>query len=295
MFVVSSSIFALEPIKYLDENGEEQTVTDYKILTGEEASLTRGWYVVQGQIKFNTPNWSVISVLGNVNLVLMDDCECIVNGSGGFDGIDFGSKMKIYSQSHGEHEGKMTFRVVDLFCFHMWEMGIYGGSYYLDGCKDQCAGFAANEVILKNCKVEIDAYDGFWGNYFTIDGVDLSMKVRKVGMSGGKLTIKNSDRMTKMELSCSYNKLTEPVELSDGTKIIIAGETYTGSIPVDVINGVTYAGTPSEKNNTVKVEDISDDVSPKNSGWYTLNGIRLDGKPTSAGIYIHDGRKVIVK
>ena len=29
--------------------------------------------------------------------------------------------------------------------------------------------------------------------------------------------------------------------------------------------------------------------------WYTLDGIRLDGKPTRKGLYIHNGRKVVVK
>ena len=29
--------------------------------------------------------------------------------------------------------------------------------------------------------------------------------------------------------------------------------------------------------------------------WYTLDGVRLDGKPTKKGLYIHGGRKVVVK
>jgi hypothetical protein len=29
--------------------------------------------------------------------------------------------------------------------------------------------------------------------------------------------------------------------------------------------------------------------------WYTLDGVRLDWKPTKKGLYIHGGRKVVVK
>ena len=29
--------------------------------------------------------------------------------------------------------------------------------------------------------------------------------------------------------------------------------------------------------------------------WYTLDGRRLDGQPTAKGLYIHGGKKVIVK
>ena len=31
------------------------------------------------------------------------------------------------------------------------------------------------------------------------------------------------------------------------------------------------------------------------SGWYTLDGVRLDGKPSTKGIYINNGKKVVIK
>ena len=30
-------------------------------------------------------------------------------------------------------------------------------------------------------------------------------------------------------------------------------------------------------------------------GWYTLGGTRLSGKPTRKGIYVNNGRKVVIK
>ena len=30
-------------------------------------------------------------------------------------------------------------------------------------------------------------------------------------------------------------------------------------------------------------------------GWYTLNGVKLQGAPTEKGIYINNGKKVVVK
>ena len=32
-----------------------------------------------------------------------------------------------------------------------------------------------------------------------------------------------------------------------------------------------------------------------NGVWYTLNGVRLNGKPTKAGVYIVNGKKVVIK
>ena len=37
-----------------------------------------------------------------------------------------------------------------------------------------------------------------------------------------------------------------------------------------------------------------DEVSAAGDEWYTLQGIRVE-RPTTAGIYIHNGKKVLVK
>ena len=31
------------------------------------------------------------------------------------------------------------------------------------------------------------------------------------------------------------------------------------------------------------------------AGWYTLDGRKLDGKPTKKGLYIHNGNKLVIK
>ena len=33
----------------------------------------------------------------------------------------------------------------------------------------------------------------------------------------------------------------------------------------------------------------------EDGGWYTVDGRRLDGKPAQKGLYIHGGRKVVIK
>ena len=30
-------------------------------------------------------------------------------------------------------------------------------------------------------------------------------------------------------------------------------------------------------------------------GWWTLDGIRLDGKPCKSGVYINNGKKIVIK
>jgi hypothetical protein len=33
----------------------------------------------------------------------------------------------------------------------------------------------------------------------------------------------------------------------------------------------------------------------RNAAWYTLDGVKVNGKPTCKGLYIHGGKKVVIK
>jgi hypothetical protein len=46
------------------------------------------------------------------------------------------------------------------------------------------------------------------------------------------------------------------------------------------------------------IEGISDPASPAWEGraaWYTVDGRKLDGKPSRAGVYIYNGKKQVIK
>jgi hypothetical protein len=44
-----------------------------------------------------------------------------------------------------------------------------------------------------------------------------------------------------------------------------------------------------------KMERPTPDPSLYGGEWYTLNGVKLSGKPTTKGLYIHNGRKEVVR
>ena len=46
---------------------------------------------------------------------------------------------------------------------------------------------------------------------------------------------------------------------------------------------------------TTGVIEVKEVNEVKDDSWYTLNGVKLSGKPTKAGLYIHNGKKVIIK
>ena len=53
----------------------------------------------------------------------------------------------------------------------------------------------------------------------------------------------------------------------------------------------TVSGSYSEP---TKISFVSADLLPQH-GWYTVQGIKLDKQPTRSGIYIHNGRKQVIK
>ena len=55
-------------------------------------------------------------------------------------------------------------------------------------------------------------------------------------------------------------------------------------------------GDDNQTTGIIKIDDIETNDAPSgNDIWYSLDGHRLQGKPTVKGIYIHNGRKVVVK
>ena len=55
-------------------------------------------------------------------------------------------------------------------------------------------------------------------------------------------------------------------------------------------------GDDNQTTGIIKIDDIETNDAPSgNDIWYSLDGHRLQGKPTQKGIYIHNGKKVVVK
>ena len=61
-------------------------------------------------------------------------------------------------------------------------------------------------------------------------------------------------------------------------------------------NSMIFAGVVLvSKEYVTKVETVETSETDDSAPWYTINGTLLTEKPTAAGIYIHGGKKVIVK
>lgn len=68
-------------------------------------------------------------------------------------------------------------------------------------------------------------------------------------------------------------------------KAAISGNTDSRRLSISVGNGTDLDG----------IDAVFSDNEETEEKWYDLNGCRLSGKPTRKGLYIKDGRKVVIK
>ena len=85
------------------------------------------------------------------------------------------------------------------------------------------------------------------------------------------------------------------------------GESAFNSIPSNciwhVVEGTSgdYVNKDWWVKSWIIIDDISSGIIPlaylfdDNDAWYTIQGVKLDVKPTKPGIYVHGGRKIVIK
>ena len=79
-------------------------------------------------------------------------------------------------------------------------------------------------------------------------------------------------------------------------------DTYTG-IKAYGSNGLEYDGQyyspqtviPSVTTAIGTLDTLTGEVTFDSDGWYSLNGLKLNGKPHAKGLYINNGKKVVIK
>ncbi|MDR2013522.1 MAG: hypothetical protein LBQ20_10940 [Rhodanobacter sp.] len=113
VFVLTLPAWASNTVPYLDANGASQTAPSATDLTGDETTLTSGWYLASGSLTYA----STLTVSGDVHLILADGSNLTVNGSStkstftnGDAGIHVSAdnSLTIYAQSTGSGMGRLV-------------------------------------------------------------------------------------------------------------------------------------------------------------------------------------------
>ena len=87
----------------------------------------------------------------------------------------------------------------------------------------------------------------------------------------------------------------------DGQEVILSVDTSSAGTHTGRIVLTSDGAVPAAIDITAVVDpvtgivDIIAEPADENGTWYTLQGLRLNAKPVQKGVYIHNGRKVLVK
>ena len=114
-------------------------------------------------------------------------------------------------------------------------------------------------------------YGGFYGTYQSETEVPMNC----LFLSGGKFYY--SKGLTKMKAFRGYFDLIDVLSSVEGGA---AG----AKIGFSINGGTTAIG-----------DNNRETITNNREGWYTLDGIKLNGEPTKKGIYIYNGKKVVKK
>lgn len=307
LFMFSLVSYANEPVKYINGEGKECYVEKYRVVTSEDTVLTSGWYVVRDEVSLNVLKH--VELRGKVNLLLTDDCLLSISSMDvGMEGYVFFSTLNIYSQSLGEHMGrlKICLGLSDREAISTTYLNLYGGNIDIVG--EGIIGFYTSEatvyagnVNFGNSAIGFYAHDvKLCGGYLTINPDDSPYGGMLI-QCWHCLTIDYS--YADLDVDSCRISVCELV-ISDGITIVLDGMEYSGTYSDNFFSSGVIATVSvdalakNDDDNADEVLDVRNIVVSEGktfSGWYTLGGVRLTDKPTASGIYIHDGRKVVVK
>ncbi len=150
-------------VNYMDGDGEMHYCSDYTVLTGEETTLTEGWYVVDSDLTYN----STLTLNGDVNLILCNGKTMTVTTYSGYS-IDgdtltiFGQSLdtvvagtlnvtnnvedySIYLWNYIQHSGNVVANNPDYVVLVASNITIYGGS--INANCGYCGIYAYNIII----------------------------------------------------------------------------------------------------------------------------------------------------
>jgi hypothetical protein len=132
-------------------------------------------------------------------------------------------------------------------------------------------------VLLIPCNepdLALTVADQFQGTMEEKTFTDADMAAADYYVCNGKQFVKVRGAGT-LGANKAYLKFVTDQQLSAPQYISISGDLGEGTTRIDNLN-------------------VNDNLNDNEATWYDLNGRRLQGKPSQKGIYIKDGRKVVV-
>ena len=268
-------VYAKWGITYIDENGDEQTITDYTVLANDMSlgDFVKGsWFVVDGKLSFEIP----ASFTGDAHLILADGAEMTLTKSSGNLLVN-DANLSIYGQDAGT--GKLKIEV------SANETDV-GGSVAING-----------GVVEVSCKNDDGVCSGIAGNV-TLNWTRNTNRVKADTYGNSNVTVAEGKFFVDDENKAYSGKLSEE------QIAFIAGKVLKPTIPVKYIDADGSEQTLYDYTvltgclNTLEEPKKCEETKLASGQWYVVDGIvRYEGELSSAGsihLVLKDGAKLTV-
>ena len=263
------------PVTYIDENGMEQTVSDYTVLTGDMSLsdfVNGSWFVVASKLSLEIPT----AFSGDAHLILADGAEMTLKKSSGNLLVD-NANLSIYGQDAGT--GKLTIEV------SANETNV-GGSVAING-----------GVVEVSCKNDDGVCSGIAGNV-TLNWTRNTNRVKADTYGNSNVTVAEGKFFVDDENKAYSGKLSEE------QIAFIAGKVLKPTIPVKYIDADGSEQTLYDYTvltgclNTLEEPKKCEETKLASGQWYVVDGnVRYEGELSSAGsihLVLKDGAKLTV-
>lgn len=297
---------ALGPVSYMDENGTEQTCTEYTILSDGTIPIDgndRGnigtsnqdtWYVASGNYFFS--NHFALKANGHVHLILSDGATFTVSCSNY--GI-YGSSLTIYGQSEGT--GSLVASTT--------------AANNAQGAIDFSGALTINGGNVSTSSVSGFGIYGHSGSTLTINGGNVNAICATYGINGynGDIIL-GWTRATDRIYASSYGssgtiRIKDGQAFSNGTEILSGTITdmskLDGKTLVPATNAIVYIDADGSKKYCTEYTAITNSEGDQTLGtdgetnWYVVSGdVTIGGKlrfvNSHSHIVICDGAKLTI-
>nr|WP_316623916.1 leucine-rich repeat protein [uncultured Ruminococcus sp.] len=190
-------------VKYLDENGEEQTANGAVQITADTAVLSAGWYSVDGSVTVN----GSIDVTGDAKIILTDGAALTVTGELGLYAASYNYPISVYRQS-GNTQGKLNAAsitandltlvggelTVDNFIRSYGSVTVYGGELNIPNTEDgRGSVYCENDITVNGGNIDITNNSNYCfstvDGTVTINGGDVVLRGAGSGLLAGHVII----------------------------------------------------------------------------------------------------------
>ncbi len=128
----------------------------------------------------------------------------------------------------------------------------------------------------------------------TFEGENALIKADAKGATSGSHFIFSGD-VQKTDVSQCYVLNAAGTEFGKTTGTVPAFQAYFYPTTRDWLGAVLTIGF-ADNSEATDIQSVgAEQVTVDDNNWYTLQGVKLDGKPTEKGIYIYNGKKVAIK